>query len=64
MVVLEFLVPQSGRIKKIQAKISYQGEDIHVVGSVFTIIAIKSIGKVSNLLTYECPDGQYQQYRS
>ena len=55
-----FLVLQSGRIKKIQAKFSYQGTDmeyLEMVGSVFTINAIKSTERVSNLLTYECPEG-------
>ena len=32
-------------------------EYLEIVRSVFTIMAIKSTGKVSNLLTYECPEG-------
>ena len=53
-----FLVPQSGRIKKIKVKISFRGKDFSIVASegsfIFTIIAIKDTGEVSNLLTYEC----------
>ena len=53
-----FLVPQSGRIKKIQTKTTYEGKDfygdIFEIGSIFTIIAIRDTGEVSNLLTYEC----------
>ena len=54
----EFLVPQSGRIKKILTKISYEGKDssrhIFEGSSIFTIITIRDTGEVSNLLTYEC----------
>ena len=53
-----FLVPQSGRIKKIRVKISYEGTDssrgIFEGGSIFMIIAIRDTGEVSNLLTHEC----------
>ena len=53
------LVPQSGPIKKIRIKISnddgknYMGSSI-IKGSISTIIAIRDMGEVSNLLTYEC----------
>ena len=53
-----FLVPQSGRIKKIRTKISHEGKDssrnIYEGGSISTIIAIRDTGEISNLLTYEC----------
>ena len=52
-----FLVPQSGRIKKVQTKVLYDGKEvsrsIFEGGSIFTIIAIRNTGEVSNLLTYE-----------
>ena len=46
------------RIKKIKVKISFGGLAFSSVvfesGCLFTIIAIKDTGEVSNLLTYEC----------
>ena len=51
-----FLVPQSGRIKKIQTKISFGGMNFKgfkflITGtSFFTFIAIKDTGEASNLL--------------
>ena len=57
-----FLVPQSGRIKNIQLKISHEGKtslrNMLISGSIFTIVAIKDTGEVSNLLTYEYTLGQ------
>ena len=53
-----FLVPQSGRIKKVKVKILSGEKDasshIFQSGSIFTIISIKDTGEVSNLLSYEC----------
>ena len=54
-----FLVPQSGRIKKIQFRASFEGHKhkINIMllrGSIFTIIVNKPTEKVSSLVTYEC----------
>ena len=52
-----FLIPQSGRMKKIRVKIMIKVFDIRYLptrGPIFTIITIKDMGEVSDLLTYEC----------
>ena len=53
-----FLVPHSGRTKKIQVKITYKGKkhlcNFFQSGFIFTIVALKDMGEVSNILAYEC----------
>ena len=52
-----FLVPQSGRIKKIQVKCVYGTKNLwrilKVDGSIFTIIVIDDRGGKTNLLSYQ-----------
>ena len=67
-----FLVPQSGRIKKVQLKTLYREytiENFDIVGPLFTIIAGKDRYEVTNLRTYECtkisedPRNNYHEIR-